>query len=172
MPYFMEVRSLLALLGFAGIGMMLGSVLVFVGPILCLSVPAESGAKGLIIASVCFQIGHVVYTFASFFAPARIPVDMNYVLNFCGAIGGALFVLFMKRLARFIGETKIETRAVNVLFVASAAVVLVGFVLMGDKSSTDIFNFYGLLFAAGVAATLAFVMFIGLVNSLRKALGP
>ena len=126
----------------------------------------------MIIASVCFQLGYVIYTFASFFAPAKIPVDMNYVLNVCGAIGGVLFVLFMKRIARFIDEPKIETRAAHVLFVAFAAVVLVGFVLMGLSSGMDVSSLFGLLLAVIVVAVLAFVMALGLVNSLRKALIP
>ncbi len=88
----------------AGIGIFVGAVLMFIGPLLCLAVPSESGAKGLIIGSVVFQVANLVVSIIQPLAPQAIPPAVSSVFALAGMVGLVLFILFMMKLAGYIGR--------------------------------------------------------------------
>ncbi len=158
------------ILGFAGIGMaIVGAILSFVGPFFCLTVPAESGAKGFIIASVILQLGNF------FITPALTLVDLPGFSGFTGTLASPLisfagimaFILFMQRLSSFIGRGELVARTNRVLVGAGLVFVswmgIIGYAVVGRAEGFGLF-----VPLLGLAALVVFVMYANLLNDLRK----
>ena len=160
----------LSLIGVAVFGVMIGAFLIFVGPLFCLTVPAETGARDLILGSVVFQFGNVIQAVLQRFAPHAISVIAGLVLNVSGLIGAILFVLFMRKLAQFIRRGDLADRASRVL-IGVVVVAILAFVLLGGMFAG--FTVTVLLgFVLLIGGLIVFVMYANLVNVLRKALVP
>jgi len=164
--------------GAAGIGMVMACILLLAGPLVCLAVPAQSGARPYIIGSVVFQLVNICYAVFSQFVPVEIPPAAALVLNLLGVTGAVLFILFMKKLAEYIGRKRLAARARNLLVTLGVLVVLgaalgaaaiVGALQeLPEETLLPVFGVLGLgLFVVGL---IAFVMYANLVNALRKAL--
>jgi hypothetical protein len=155
-----------------GISSLVGCLLMFAGQIVCLAVPSESGAKGFIIAVIILQIVSIVQSFSSVilqFAPnLKIPEPVSIILNFTGLVGTILFVLFLRKLSEYIGRMDFMDKARNILVLllflfAVGAVTVVGMMLINP-----LFGFLGIILAIG--ALFCFVMYVNLINALRKVL--
>lgn len=147
-------------------GFMIGSVMMFVGPIFCLSVPAETNAKGLIVGTVVLQL----INFSATVLPA-VGVDFGLFSPFAqmfGVLAAICFILFMRRLSQFIGREDLASRAGRVLMLGSVTVVAAigGFVAMFVLTPVAAFSFL----VISVMMLIAFVMYANLVNALSKAL--
>ena len=100
---------------------LLGIILVFIGPLFCLTVPAESRAKWLVVASVCCQLGAVGLAAVTGIAtvairPPEILVFLLYgTALLLGIIGFLVFVEFLKRLSEYILRNDLTARAGNLL---------------------------------------------------------
>ena len=147
--------------------MALGVLLNTIGPFFCLSVPSATGAKGLIFGSVACQLLNiaVVVTALTGIMPAIKSINSVF-----GGLAAILFILFMRRLAVFIGRGDLASEATRTLLAAAIVVLLV-------VVSTIMFSIaspFGvvLMFAAGLTALVGFVMYANLLNALRKALTP
>jgi len=160
------------LMGACGFGMLVGVLLAVIGPLLCLTVPAETGAKGFVVGSVVFHLVSILLVFGQwwtvmtdrFFAQSALQV----VSNISGLIGAVLFVLFTKKLSEYLGRDDLAARARNVLIgiavlVGLSVVMFVALVALGPA-----LVFIGL--AVVVGALILFVMYANLINGLRKAL--
>ncbi len=120
-----------------------------------------------------FQVAPFVSTVLGLIVPNLIEKNLNRGLNFSGIIGSVLFVLFMQRLARFVGRDDLAAKAKNVLIfssvmmvvsVAMAAAVLAK-ILVGDI----VVGLLGIVLI--ICVLIVFVMYANLVNYLRNALG-
>jgi hypothetical protein len=146
-----------------GVGAIVGGLLMFIGQVLCLAVPAESGGRGLIIGTVILQALNFVTS-----------VTMNLVGNgtksgnLFGLIGAVLFILFLRKVSQYIGRRDLATRAGNVLGIMGAIVglAMVAGVLAAIKAQAALF----VMGAVGLIALVGFVMYVNLLNALRKAL--
>lgn len=176
----------------AGLGILVANILTLVGPIVCLAVPEESGAKGLILGSVIFQLINLVASVLGAIAPRLLPQPLPVVLNLCGIVGYVLFVLFMKKLSEYVGRLDLAARAKNVLIgfgvlVGLGVVLLVGLLGtgffaaaagpagMGRGAPPVAWAPMGLLMllgalVLGVGSLVVFVMQVNLIDGLRKAL--
>ena len=156
-----------------GLGVIVGSILNFVGPLVCLVVPAESGAKGLIVGSVIFQLANVIHSVVVLVAPRLIPETTSKVLNLLGLVAAVLFVLFMKQLSEYIGRPDLAARARNVL-VAAAALFVIGVVVAVAIAATagpaGLAGLGLLMIVLLIGALIVFVMYANLIDALRKAL--
>jgi hypothetical protein len=151
-----------------GICVLLGMILNFIGPIVCLAVPSETGAKGFIIASVIFQLFNVVSSIGHFFAPTP---TMNLIfrgLGLLGIVGFVCFVLFMKKLGKFIDRTDFVVRANNILYGWIVLIVLGVAAFLGVLAEFPLLGLLG--FVVAIGALIVFVMYVNLIDALRKAL--
>lgn len=170
----------------------LGWAMLIIGPLLCLSVPAETGAKGLIVASVICQLanlvlslGHTVLGMTGGEAMMTDDAQAIVVENGGNAsvivvqlIAGALsilyitlFVLFMKKLAEFVGREDLSRRARNVLILFAITFVfgiLIGVASTGVMPQVAAF----VMLPMGILALVGFVMYANLINALRKVIRP
>ena len=164
--------------GAAGIGMVVACILMFVGPLVCLAVPTESGARAYIIGSVVFQLANIGYAVLSQFVPVEIPLAAALILNLLGVVGTVLFILFMKKLAEYIGRERLAARARNLLVTLGVLVVLgtvfVAVAIVGTLEELPEGTLLAVIGVLGlvviVLGLIVFVMYANLVDALRKAL--
>ena len=162
----------LPLMTAGGFGMLVGIGLAVIGPLLCLTVPAETGAKGFVVGSVVFQLVSVLLVLGqipmvmmdSFYAQGVLQL-VCYLL---GLIGAVLFVFFAKKLSKYIGRDDLAARARNVLIGAGVlfGVCVVTFAGITVFRPALIF----IILAVIVGALILLVMYANLINALRKAL--
>jgi hypothetical protein len=161
----------------AGGGAFLGSLMMFIGQIVCLAVPPESGARGLIIGTVVLHAAGFVISFAAGFSSAQAqaqagPGAASQVNggagNLLGFIAAILFILFLRKVSQYIDRPDLASRASNILrlmLVIVALFVMAGILVAAKAAFAPLFMFVG-----AVAALVMFVMYVNLINSLRKAL--
>ena len=165
-------------IGAAAMGIVAACILMFAGPLVCLAVPSESGARGLIIGSVVFQLANLSYVIVLQFLPVEIPAAVDLVLSLLGLVGTVLFILFMKKLAEYIGRERLAARARNLL-ITLAVLVALGAVVVAAAVAEALEGFpvgipgmatvlLGLVVV--VLGLIVFVMYANLIDALRKAL--
>ena len=147
-------------------GILIASIMMFMGPLFCLSVPAETNAKGLIIGTVVLQV--INFTFAVLPAAGVELSGFESFTQIFGVLSAICFVLFMRRLAQFIGREDLASRAKNILvlgivFFLTAIGGIVSMIALGPIAGI-------LLLVVLVMGLVLFVMYANLVNALRKAL--
>lgn len=152
--------ALALMIGGAGMAV-IGSLLSFVGPFFCLAVPAESGAKGFIIASVALQlVNFIVSPIAAF---VEVPAMYELVSNLAGPLAALAalfaFILFMRRLAAFIGQPQLLARADRVL--VGAGLIIVSWII-------TVVAVAAVGFFVAIAVLVVFIMYANLINDLRK----
>jgi hypothetical protein len=153
----------------AFLGILLGFLLLFVGPLMCLAVPAESGAKGFVIGSVLLQVPSLLSAIFYQILPRVSPVAVSAVVQILGMISFVLFVLFLKRLAQYIGRADLCRRARNIL-VGLAILLSLGAVYVALLYSRILSIDIIYMFPLGIGVLIVFVMYANLVNDLRKTL--
>jgi hypothetical protein len=150
-------------------------VLQFTGTLFCLAAPKESGSKGLIIGSVICMIVSLLVGVLGYFEIRATAFD-PYLSSGVSVLGTILFMLFLWKLARYIGRPDLARRALIVLlaaigiglFVSGSFAMNLGAIhpnLAGEASGW-------LLIGSLVAALVVFVLYANLVNAMRKALRP
>jgi len=159
--FFLPVVALLALPG-----ILIGPILMFVGPLFCLTVPAQTNAKGLIIATVVLQLANYVAIFLPMFGFdfgefQPFMQTLNLLSNIC-------FLLFMRKLALFIGRDDLAGRASRILI--GGIVVFVGIIATAIFTMTMLDASMIMLALLGIGAIVLFVMYANLLNALSKAL--
>ena len=161
-----------ARIGFVGV--IISWLMVIIGPFFCLSVPAESRARGLISASILFQLTGFFLAMALRTSVVDLPPALQFLSELFGVTGGVLFILFLMKVARFIGREDLRRRGINVLIgsvvlfvIAVFAVYSVTFRGRGNTESIGLIA----IGIAGVGALVIFLMYANLVNYLTKAIG-
>ena len=161
----------MARIGFAGV--FISWLMVIIGPFFCLSVPAKSRARVLIGASILFQLTGFFFLMG-LRTGADLPPALRVVIQFSGVMGGILFILFLMKVARFIGREDLRRRGINLLIgsvilvvLSIAAVYLNSKVNRGNMESVALIA--GFLTVAG--ALVLFLMYANLINYLSKAIG-
>jgi hypothetical protein len=156
----------------AGVVVLAASLMMFVGQVLCLAVPSQTGANVYIIVAVVMQIASFVQSFLPViqqFAPrVRFSQPITLLLNSLGVISLIFFVLFMRRLSLFLGRNNLARRARNLL-IFSAILVPVGVAaFLANNSRDSSFFVFGVVLI--LDALICFVMYADLINALRKVL--
>lgn len=161
--------------GIVGLAALASFVMDLAGRATCMAVPAQSGARGLAAASLALQLFGAGAPMVAPLVPLPAMAGPATVLATLAALGasGVLFLLFLRRTARFIHRDDLARRAGSVLV---AAVILVALALAvallqagprplaGEAAGVIV----GLVMFIGGLAT--FVMYANLLNSLRGAL--
>ncbi len=153
-----------------------GGLMLLVGPFFCLAVPAESGAKGMVTASVICTLLSIALALGGEFEV--LDLRLAKMGNLIGLIGSICFMIFMKNLARFIGREDLARRAVRVLVAGSVVFVLwIGTaVTVALQAASNQFARGGavsaglIMLVVGLAGIIVFVMYANLVDALRKGI--
>ncbi|MGI9457543.1 MAG: hypothetical protein ACR2NU_13345 [Aeoliella sp.] len=158
--------------------MTLLTLLMVTGELLCTAVPSESGGKALAIAAVALQGFSFVVGLASGFlledTSIEVAIGVQVVLNLLGIASLVCFVLFMRRVATYIGRYDLVGRATRVLIVGGVAVVLlIGYGIfvatLGNQFGPPVgASFAGVI--GGLLILVALVMYANMVTYLRKAI--
>ena len=174
MPLLGWVGGGVAILGL--VGFLIGYLMMFVGPFRCLSAPAAARGRGLIIGSVVCQTLPVIAFFGSFLlqiswldlpAPTR-GGPFEIAIAGLGLASQILFVLFMRRIAAFIGRMDLVAHARNILIGAAlmaSCVAIQGIAHLVARNPGDALAGMGAL-----AAFIVFVLYLGLLVRLRRAI--
>ncbi|MEQ9410723.1 MAG: hypothetical protein RIK87_23635 [Fuerstiella sp.] len=164
-----------AVIAIVGIGFLIvlvgAGLAMLAGELMCLAAPAESGAKGLIIAAVsCHAIGFVANLMQ------RVG-EGSLILAIIGGLSGlaffVLFLLFLKTIARYAGYEEHAAR-VTILLIGIPVCWLLGVGgLLGaglgaaGGGGAGVGIILLLLFAVlGIAALVFFVMYVNLLFKL------
>lgn len=166
----MIISPLLAVFG--AVLALVGYLMILIGPFFCLSVPEESGGKGLIIASVIFtvfgvalSIGSTVLEFTEGGALTRI---IDAVNSLVGIAASLLFLLFLGRIARYIRREDLQYRVTTLLASIGILVVLTVLILVAAIFVGETVLMFMAMIAVG--GLLVFVMYASLVHSLYSAI--
>jgi hypothetical protein len=140
-------------------------IMIIVGTLMCLATPEETGAKGLIIASVAlYAVGICLSILGSL---TESPVAQS--AGTLASLGGNItFLLFLKQLSQFIGAIQLVEKAKLLLILLGITIglqlIMVVVALAGSAA-------IGLLaLAILVIGLVSLFMYLGLLNSLSKAI--
>jgi hypothetical protein len=153
------------------LAVLVGALLLCVGPLVCLAVPSETGAQKLIVGSVVLQSANLVFAIASLlepFLPGSLPRAVILSLPLIGLAGQVLFVLFMKRLAEYVGRPDLAALARGVMLRGTAMVALGGLALAGKAADVRIAD--PVLAVVVLGLWVVVIRWAGLVNHLRRVL--
>ena len=143
------------------------SLLSMIGRILCLSVPKEVGAMGLIYAAVVCDVSSL------FAAVSRMIPGLPNFSGFSGLLSVAaivLFLIFLKKLALFINDSESAARASSLLNVGIGLVLILVSMIVLPLLSLQAFAF-GPVIAAPVLMLVGLILYARLLSGLRKSLG-
>jgi hypothetical protein len=152
-----------SILPLAGI---LGYLMIFIGPLLCLSVPETSGTRGLLVAAAVGATGNLIFSGLQYLDPGYLTDSLVQFLKLAGVVGLILFVLFMKQLTRFVCRPDL-TLKVNVLL-ATTVLFLLGPQLMDLLGDSALFESRSLVVYVLVMLTL--VVYTYVLGCLKEAL--
>ena len=179
-----RVTQVITLAGTAGL--LIGGLMIFVGPFFCLAVPAATRARGLIIGSVVCQalfLVTVTLLLVLFLPETSVTLGMVLAATLTPLIVIAIFlskvffVLFMRRLAIFIGRMDLAERARNILTLTAVVIASdFGLYLVANLMESG-FNLVRPVPVLSIAilvllvvSVVLFVMYANLVNALRLAI--
>ncbi len=164
-------------------------ILNIVGSLFCLATPEESGAQGMIYASVAAMGINLLITIAMWLK--LMPHGANNIQYLLSLISGVTFLVFLRRLALFIGRQDLAARARSILawciglFIALVAALAImvgsaGWAVLDAAArgrAANLGNAAGGVAAGGlmilivaIAALITFVRYANLLTYLRKAI--
>lgn len=177
-PFSMMVFAMLGLSGVASLSSVfviittLGSLLaIFVGLLLCISVPAASQAKGYAVAAAISQATSVGGPFLfTLFGPAIFgfpTMGMNVLMQVTWLVGACCFLLFLRNSARYIGDgnltrkTSTTLRLLTILIVAGTGLAIFVFLqpVAGPVPVSEI-----AIIMMGVLTLSTLIMFLRIAN--------
>ena len=106
----------------AAIGLaVVGPIVCTIGRVLCLRVPGKVGGKGLVIAAVACDLGNSAINIVSALGtePPPFVALLSPILGLATLI---LFVLFLKSLAKFVGQESLADDAMTVIATVGIAI--------------------------------------------------
>ncbi len=153
----------------AGIAFIIGYLLSIIGTFMCLATPEESGAKGWITASATLMVMSIVMQIALFVIRDTDTIRVvRSVQPLVGLVGGICFLVFLKRLAQFIGSERLTRRAQRILTLLAVGfaitVIAVALVMAGNLMASL------LLIVVVIGGLIVFVMYANLLVSLKNAI--
>jgi hypothetical protein len=150
---------------------LLATALRIVGMLLCLAVPEESGAKGLIIVAVVLMLCAVAIDLSTLVV--RTEAAVQFVSRLLGLLGWIFFILFLRKTSHFIGRADLAAQAGSLLGMVAALVALA--VVLGVVAALQI-GVPGLLLILAllliVLGISLLIRYLVLIHRLRVALRP
>ncbi len=148
------------------VGLVGATLLCVVAPIYCLAVPDESDARGFLAGSLVFYIVSMLISIINIIISQLNPLSFMIVIySLFSLIGFIMFMLFMKKLSEYIDREDLAAYGKKIL-IGSVICSLMWYVSMCSPQTWLL-----LWFMAGLGKLVFFIMYMNLLNSLRKALG-
>jgi hypothetical protein len=142
-----------------------GMIMIVVGTLMCLATPAETGAKGLVTASVILSVISFCASVIAEFAEN----DLVQIIGTLAGIGSQItFLLFLKQLSEFIGAISLAERAKTLLILMAVVFGLQVIALVAVVVVPVLIAVIGL--AMLVIGLISFFMYLRLLDGLRKAI--
>ncbi len=151
----------------AGIAVLVGYVMIIVGTVQCLATPEETGARGMIVASVIMTVMAFVLGVAGAFMRDENEV-VEMVSNLLSLGSTITFLLFLKRLAEFIGAASLAARAKTLLILMGTTFGLGLLLGVVAYMAAPLAVLIGL--ALLVIALIAFFMYLRLLRDMKLAI--
>ncbi len=149
-----------------GVGVIVGVLVGLVGRIFCMAVPPGTGAQPLIYAAVALDVVALLVSIASIVAV--VPEWLPRSTNLLSLVATLLFIIFMKRVATFIGQPDLAANAqglitMGIVILGIAFLAGVGAVVMGPIA------LIGMLVLI-ILAILLVLRYVRLLVNLRNAI--
>ncbi len=154
----------------------LASILSIVGQFYCLDVPEKVKATGTIYAAVALSVTSIALSIAAAIPSVGAPAWAGQVAQLLSCAGQICFLVFLRRLAEFLGDPLQISRAgfvlvgTFILIALAIVIVIASFAMMGGgapgggSAGIIILLMLGLL----VFALVLFIKYANLVDGLRK----
>jgi hypothetical protein len=146
-------------------GVIVGTIVGFVGRLFCLAVPPQTGAQGLIYGAVVCDVVAVALALGQFVTESTLVQGASNLLSLTATI---LFILFLKRVSQFVGRMDLAAKAKSllVLGITLFAVAFGGALLA--VAAPPLLILVGL--AILVLALVLLAQYLGLLRDLRLAI--
>jgi hypothetical protein len=112
------------------------TLLALAGELLCLGVPAESGARGFLWVALLFQLLGAAPAVAALFTDLPEGVEEN--AQFGVLLGFLFFLLFLRQLADFLGDPGLAKMPLTMLIVLVVTGVLAGVAVVVARVFPDV----------------------------------
>lgn len=162
----------ISIFGIIKMGAPIGYLMIFVGPILCITIPEASESRGYLIGSIVGMSANLINSGTNYFDPGYLTLSNMMFLKLAGNIGLILFILFMKKLAIYINQTGLISKVTVLLYLTTL-------ILMGEwlYSLLEILCLISpvspYIAISGVLLVLfALVAYTFVVGELKEALAP
>ena len=147
------------------------------GTLLCLATPAETGATSFIQGSVVFMLINIAITLSRWLFGFHSSL-FGLISPAVYIVSAFLFVLFLRKLARFLGRYDLAARASQVLIGGTVFVVLILVILVAiawtiiplHRGAERIWISLALALTLCVTAIYVLVKYANLLNALRKTI--
>lgn len=150
---------------------LIGWLMLVIGPFFCLSAPPETGARPLIIASIsCNMLAFITRVVPNVVSTiggeSLFLVIVEGISGLFGLAGSILFLLFMMRMADFLGRDDVRSKAKTVLI---SSIILMGLTILIFILTQAVNEAIGILMLAiAVGFLLVFVMYVDVIRQLFK----
>lgn len=163
-----QAAGVICLVALAGLG-----VAIFVGQVMCIAVPRESGAKGWVVAAIILQLSSLLASFGVFVAIAQHRWLFGSISAFLSLMAMLCFLLFLHKTALYVQRGDIAWRAVRSIMVGVVS-VLAGLLLLllpresldGELNAVVVI----LCLVAVFGFLLALIMYANTITYLREAI--
>jgi hypothetical protein len=173
----------------AGVLFLVAGILYFIGQCMCCAVPAESGGKGLaitsllclilLLAGVGIGVAYLVLSLRRDEIPSNSLVNgATLGLGLLGLVGHGSFVLFLRAVANFFGNSRLAAYALAYLccYVVLTLAHWAGSFLLQAMPRLQQQQFAGalsilVLLAFVILAVVLLAVFLWLVVAVRKTIG-
>jgi hypothetical protein len=145
------------------------AIIGLAGKLLCLSVPPSVGASAIIYTSAGIEVATVILQAARFFV--ALPPSLAPIAVMAGIVAYVLFVVFLKRLADYIGRPDLAKLAEHVLSTGAFGIVLffggyfVGALLDVGRTLGGLMILFG-----AIVLLVAFVRYARVLHGLKAAI--
>ena len=140
----------------------------FSGKLFCFSVPVRSGARGVLKAATLLEGIAILATLLGWFAFV-LAIPFYFLGSVCFAAGFLCFLVFLKRIGKFMGSEKVR-RSANTLLVMFSVVRGIGLVSAIGSLVSFFVGFFLLapLGCIGLAIPIAFVVGLCMYSTLLR----
>lgn len=160
-----SLEAALILIGICSFGVVLGIVVGFIGRVLCLAVPVQTRAQGLIYGAVAFDLLALGAHIAEVFLEAEL---LDFAGNLCSLVAVILFVLFLKRVSEFVGRFDLADQAKTLLGMGCAVFVVAVLGGVMAIAAPMVMVLIGLIII--VVAVAMLILYLRLLPDLRRAI--
>ncbi len=155
-----------------GLFLLIGLLLLIIGPLICIMTPAETGAKGLIIAAVICQLLGITVSIGQGILTVMLDPLVAQIISFSAVLlmlfSLIIFVLFMMRISTFLNRQDLRDKGKTILIASGILIILT--IASAISQAFGNLGQIVILSMVGVGSLLVFIMFTSLIYRVSKAI--